>query len=1075
MSTTRNAPDWFGGALNESDASFPSNRKQSKSSGHRRSKSSSEVPSRTKKSKHHRSRSREVIVSTKESSKQEAKVKYQTSQSLDLEDTSSKSRYREESTRSDNHDVPKNEKKNLSVFERIFGVHSKNDAKKQKENNTTSSPIVRDVPRDGSDEKNRPSISDYDSEVSQLIKSKYPKQASKSKITDHSNLKVPIQSASSTSSSEEEKLLSSSKSSFPGSRNVFQPIPLQTALSRSDPIYTYKVRGSPPLSSTFSSNKNDIPQRYTENDDILSYSDDDASSQQFSPRRNSILRRMEARSSFQPYPQQIKKQEYNEFNQVIEQNKLMDLAPLHTYQKDFSTYGSFSNRANEFYMSEDDTSTLFSDSHSSRRMYDSLRMNLNIPELPYEEDIQESGEMSSLLVNEQEDLRDKYHSSTKRNSIPSEDNRSHGGSSGTSNGSAKKRDPIPPISQVKVHNRNASISTETTVGTTPPDFMLGFNSTIPTQSNHHHGRLSRKEGKKLLRKIEVVREKEEQIGSIVHQISNHAFRNTEKKEAFSRAKKSHDIVFTVLFIAQLCVVTYFAVSDVGKTTMSSIVTPSSTVYDPYNSPVKGFHPIDQYNDDPFTTSSSVPKLQSKNIHVDYLNAFQLSCITGLYSTALSALSIGMMMILGTALIPTVLCLSVIVCVALGTIGIALSPYSFVPVIGIIALAFTLGYSIVVWDRIPFAATNLNVALCGVKSSADILLVTLGMMLCGFLWTIDWVVAFLGIYDHHLDKLESTNSQISDNFTWMGISIYAGMLISYFWTLNVIMVCLVSSFLLADFMIYCTSSALFMIKNIIHVTIAGVIATWWTSPDSLKGCCNHVLRENFLKSITSCFGSICLGSLVTPPIEILRGTLGLCFDAYVQPLSNDSLSDVLADMSVKSDQSYPSILPDHSSPLDGIIRCFNNYGFTYVGIYGDSFTKSSRTASDVFKARKWGGVVSDKLIPFVLSMISFVITLGSGCFGLVVEEFDGYSFTNFHKPTATAFFIGCAIGIVTSSVCMKVVSSSICTVFVCFSLAPFAFKIEHQDLSDEMRKSWGGSWLDDLQELAERNRLYDSYV
>lgn len=1043
MSSTRNAPDWFGGAPTGSDVVFPSNSKPSKSSGHRRSKSSSEVAGRTKKSKHHRSRSREVIGSVKEISKHESKSKHQTNQSSDLANLSSKSRYKEESTGPDYRDIQQNTKKNLSFFERIFGTHSKADGDKQKESNTINASKVRDVPQNGPDEKNRSSSLDYDSEVSQLVKSNYPVQASKSKVNNPFNLKAPILPASSTSSSEEEKLLPKASSSFPGINRVFQPIPIQTALSRSDPVYTYNVRGSPPLTSPFSSTRNDISDRYSEMDDILTYSDDDASSQQFSPKRFFTLGRIGTQSSFQPYPQQNNRQEYNEFTQVTEQNKLMDLAPGRTYQKDTGTYGSFGNRVNEFYMSEDDTSTLFSDSYSSRRMYDSLRMNLDIPELPYEEEEQLANDQDPLIA--------------KRNSIPSEDNRSQGGSSGASHGSAKKRDPAPPISQVKVHNRNASVSTATTAGTTPPDFMLGLNRTIPTQSNHHHVRLSRKEGKKILRKIEIIREKEEQVGSIVRQIhpdalkwSHHAFQNTENKEssAFSKTKKTQDIAFTFLFAAQLCVVTYFAICNVGETTMNSFVNPSSS--GPYVSPVKGFHPIDQYNDDPFTTGTSVPKIESKNIHVDYLNAFQLSCITGLYSTALSALSIGMMMILGTALIPTVLCLSVMVCVALGTIGIALSPYSFVPVIGIIALAFTLGYSIVVWDRIPFAATNLNVALCGVKSSADILLVTLGMMLFGFLWTIDWVVAFLGIYDNQLDKLASTQSQISDDFTWVDISIYAGMLISYFWTLNVIM-------------------------NIVHVTIAGVIATWWTSPDSLKGCCNHVLRESFYKSITSCFGSICLGSLVTPPLEILRGTLGLCFDAYVQPLSNDPLTDlsVLADMSVKSDQSYPLILPDYSSPLDGIIRCFNNYGFTYVGIYGESFTKSSRTATDVFKARKWGGVVSDKLIPFVLSMMSIVITLGSGCFGLVVEEFDGYSFTNFHKPTATAFLIGCAIGIVTSSVCMKVVSSSVCTILVCFSLAPFEFKVEHQDLSEELRKSWGGSWLDDLQELAERNRLYDS--
>jgi hypothetical protein len=805
MSSTRNAPDWFGGAVHGSDGVSSSNAKPSKSSSHRRSKSSSEIPSRSKKSKHHRSRSREVIGSVKETSKHESKSIYQTSHPIDAPSSSTKLRQIEES-RPDNRDRSKITKKNLSVFERIFGIHSKNDVDKRKEFDTINSSTVRDLPHDELEETNRLSISDYDSEVSRLAKSKYPIEASKSAFTHPSNLKVPIQPASSTSSSEEDKIFPKTRSSLAGGTQVFQPIPLQTVLSRSDPVYTYTVRGSPPLSSTFSSQKNIVPDRNSENDDILTYSDDDASFQQFSPRRSSSLGLIGEQRSFYPYPRQNNKHEYNEFSQVLEQNKLMELAPGHIHQKDFSTYGSFGNRVNEFYLSEDDTSTLFSDSHSTRRTYDSVRKNVEIPEIPDVENDEESGEMSSLLVAKQ-DRSNRYPRVSKR--IPGEDNRSHGGSSGTSNGSAKKRDPAPPISQVKVHNRNASVGTETTVGTTPPEFPIGSNSNIKTKSMHHQVRLSRKEGKKLLRKIEMIREKEEKIGSIVRQIhpdalmwSNYSFQNSEnKKEAnqlISKTKKTQDIAVAVLFIAHLCAITYFAFCNVGETSMSFNVTPTSTVSDPYASPVTGFHPIDQYNDDPFTIGTSTPKVLTKDIHVDYMNAFQLSCITGLYSTALSALSIGMMMILGKALIPTVLCLSVIVCVGLGTIGIALSPYSFVPVIGIIALAFTLGYSIVVWDRIPFAATNLNVALCGLKSSADILLVTLGMMLVGFLWTLDWVVAFLGIYDHHLDKLVSSNSQNNDDFTWTAVSIYLGMLISYFWTLNVIMVSRMPSLFTSSF-------------------------------------------------------------------------------------------------------------------------------------------------------------------------------------------------------------------------------------------------------------------------------------
>ena len=154
----------------------------------------------------------------------------------------------------------------------------------------------------------------------------------------------------------------------------------------------------------------------------------------------------------------------------------------------------------------------------------------------------------------------------------------------------------------------------------------------------------------------------------------------------------------------------------------------------------------------------------------------------------------------------------------------------------------------------------------------------------------------------------------------------------------------------------------------------------------------------------------------------------------------------------------------STPLDGVVRYCNEFGFTFIGLYRQGFIKSSELATDVFKAREWSGIVSDRLIPNVLRIISLLITLGSGFFGLVVEEYDGYSFTNFRKPTSTAFIIGSFFGFMLSSVCMKVVESAVNAVLVCFSVASYPFKHYHPVLSSEMRDSWGEMgvvWLDEV--------------
>jgi hypothetical protein len=266
------------------------------------------------------------------------------------------------------------------------------------------------------------------------------------------------------------------------------------------------------------------------------------------------------------------------------------------------------------------------------------------------------------------------------------------------------------------------------------------------------------------------------------------------------------------------------------------------------------------------------------------------------------------------------------------------------------------------------------------------------------------------------------------------------------------------------------------QNIIHVTVAGVVATWWSEPESLSTCCNSVLRKNFSLSLTSSFGSICLGSFVSPLLSLSRSMFYCCnsYSTRHPPLNAPSAHESImsakrGEQSVMSDPSNLAQLPIVYSPLDGACKYFNNHGFTYVGIYREKFTDSSRKATEVFETREWQGVVSDQLIDNILRLITTAITLGTGCLGLVVEEFDGYSFTNFQQPTFTAFMIGCYIGLVVSSVCLKVVASSVKTVYVCFALAPWKFQVNHPGLSKEMRDSWGGIWLDEYDWLNSSER------
>lgn len=819
-----------------------------------------------------------------------------------------------------------------------------------------------------------------------------------------------------------------------------------------------------------------------ESDDPLVYSEDESTS--------AFVRQV--RSAQQKFPYQSAAFNQNqESQQVLEQHRMMAIAPnrqVVSYAKPSpplrSAYGSINvppnfqrpsstSPVNEFYVSEDET--LMSDTSWSRKSWQrSVRDYQMDAEKVIPEEDEGASESTSLLspkssnpvLNSALSVRssNSSHSNGANNkgvptgTTPSLSNTSVNSSSGSFDVDSlkirRRESTPPPLQTVAIkypdHHRTVSASTATTVSTSlhsPQKGILRQNlQTGPART------FSRKEQKRILRKLEALEKKEYKIQSIIRSGHNNALdwsgHVPQQIQGLNLAAgffpreetKTHDFPFAILFLAQMCFIIFIAITYIGDTVSHSPGTNNVTMHSSESDPFSG-SPFLSHQDSEMGTFHN----SKWNIYVEYSNALQLSCISALYSASLSALLIGMMMILGKALIPTTLCLAILICIAFSTIGIALSPYSFVPIIGIIALAFSVGYSIVVWDRIPFAATNLDTALCGVKCTADVLVVGLIMMIAAFLWTITWTVAFLGVYNHYLDDVRGKGG--NDFLEWTGVLIYGGMFTSYFWTLTVIM-------------------------NVIHVTVAGVVAQWWSDPGSMNTCCNNVLRENFVLSLTSSFGSICLGSFMSPLLRVLKGTFSMCCNTYSShpnPLAPSSshesmVSKTFGDHSVRSDPPNFAQLPVTTSPFDGAIKYYNDYGFTFLGIYREKFSESSRKATEVFETREWVGIVSDQLIDNVLALIITAITLGTGCLGLVVEEFDGYSLTSFHKPAFTAFTIGCYIGLVVSSVCLKVVASSVNTVFVCFALAPWTFQANHPGLSKEMRESWGGLWLDEYEWL-----------
>lgn len=325
----------------------------------------------------------------------------------------------------------------------------------------------------------------------------------------------------------------------------------------------------------------------------------------------------------------------------------------------------------------------------------------------------------------------------------------------------------------------------------------------------------------------------------------------------------------------------------------------------------------------------------KSFTIDYRNAISVIGISGFYACILSYLSFGFMLIMSRALIQVTLVFSILLALAWGMLGLTINPYGIISIMGFGALLLTLGYTIFNWQRVPFASTNLHTALCAMRCTGDLTLLGMGAILVAFGWCVIWSMAFVGTVDTY-DPGQCTNQQLCVfEVPLIRICMYGFFTISFYWTNTVI-------------------------KNILRVTVASTIGTWWYYPDEISPLCSAAVGQPLIRSLTKSLGSICLGSLVSQAAQITF-IVGQCF-CYTfrsgccrknpiqgrETMAGDALKkDALtAATDVESNGISPPSSTEESvmiSPeketnrlFGRRIRCFNRWSYTYIGMYGYNF-------------------------------------------------------------------------------------------------------------------------------------------
>lgn len=408
--------------------------------------------------------------------------------------------------------------------------------------------------------------------------------------------------------------------------------------------------------------------------------------------------------------------------------------------------------------------------------------------------------------------------------------------------------------------------------------------------------------------------------------------------------RARDVIWAVLFVLQLLAVIFCAIRF-GSTRLAADTHEGHvfrTHYIPwykraYEETMLEYNSTTQailHNDDvleraalPMTpaadeSSSWWTPMAASSFTVAYKNTIALTSITGLYACMISFLSFGFMLVLARALIKIILIFSVLLALAWGLIGLTFDPYGVISVLGFAAVLLTLAYTIYNWSSVPFASTNLNTALCALRCTADITILGFVCVLVAFAWCVVWGMAFIGIVNS-LNGAECDQKEYRrPNLAFRHIPLYLLLLFSFHWTNTVI-------------------------KNLARVTVASAVGIWWFFPRGVGRLCTPIVLRPLLRSLTTSFGSICLGSLVLQPAQALVAISSSCCcmlgnpDTSCTRLQRDSMCAKSGNLIVSlGDEGVDSAVESvglcrRLSTLNGrfkiCLRPCNRWSYTYIGM------------------------------------------------------------------------------------------------------------------------------------------------
>lgn len=466
--------------------------------------------------------------------------------------------------------------------------------------------------------------------------------------------------------------------------------------------------------------------------------------------------------------------------------------------------------------------------------------------------------------------------------------------------------------------------------------------------------------------------------------------------------------FAVAFIAHLVGVVGAAVA-LGPAAWNQIASSESD---------NGSDEVESDKDDNYGESSSAVDTEEMPPWQFWFVVVAIAMVT---APTLSFVALTIMSRNAIGLIKASLWFSIVLCGLSALILMAAAPFA-----GIMYAVFTVclvWYARSVQSRIPYAASNLKCGITVLKSNLGLGLVALGSMVGLLCYCFGWVSAFVGTMQLDVMKDSTTandefsseyNSQDQSDVSPVGGVVAFFFVLSFYWTHQVL-------------------------KNVVRVTVSGVVGTWWFSPAEAGSFCSTAVAGSFVRSATYSLGSICFGSLIVAILHMLRDSL--------RRAQNDRNAGILRCIAM-------CIL----AYIERLVEYFNKWAYVYVGLYGYGYVDAGKKVINLFKTRGWSTIIADNLVNRLLGIMSLTIGLLTGVCSLfaafLVEEFESKQ-----GWVPIGFVVGFFVGLILSGVFMGLLSSAVDAIIVCYAEAPKELEESHPAIAQEMSQTWTEAWGD----------------